>query len=316
MIENLDADRLLAGPLGQWLEGQAAERDVARAKSNRRFLIAGPVLGLIGFGGFATGLLGIGFTGFLFLVACMGTAVWAYKPRADAIQKVKVGINEAIAGAVGIAYSASGDGGEAFARCKAHGMFPSHDKSKFEDFWTGEVAGHPFRLFECHLQEERSDSDGGTKTVTVFRGPILSFGFARSFHGTTLVVRNGQYRKFLGLGGQKETIKVDGKRLDTVALVDPAFEDAFDVYSDDQVEARYLVHPAYCERLVAVEQAFAGKKLHALFCGGELSVVLEADNMFESGGMDARHDRAKLEKTISQFSSLARLAQVLNEAPR
>ncbi|MBD3729943.1 MAG: DUF3137 domain-containing protein [Sphingomonadales bacterium] len=316
MIENLDADRLMAGPLGQWLEQQASARDEARKASNGRFAIALPALLALLVLGLVTGLLSIGFSGFVYMAIAMFAMVWAYKPRADAVQRVKVGINDAIAQAVGISYTATGEGGECYERCKSFGMFPGHNKRAFEDFWTGEVAGHSFRLFEAHLEQENRDSDGGSSTKTVFRGPILAFGFARRFHGTTLVVRDLQFKRFLGLGGQKETIKLDGRKLDAVALVDPDFEDIFDVYSDDQVEARYLVHPAYCERLVEVERAFAGKKLHALFSGGELTVVLESDNLFESGGMDASQDRAKLVQTIGQFSALARLASTLNEAPR
>ena len=99
-------------------------------------------------------------------------------------------------------------------------------------------------------------------------------------------------------------------------MADPRFEDAFTVWSNDQVEARYLVHPEYMERLVAVEQAFAGDNLRALFREGQLLIVLESGNMFESGSLDAEDDRRLLERTIAQFAALADLAAQLNERER
>src|SRR5688572_20665355 len=56
MIERPNVDTLLAGPLGEWLARQAVVRAEAKAKSNRRFVIAGivaaPLLGLIWLGQF------------------------------------------------------------------------------------------------------------------------------------------------------------------------------------------------------------------------------------------------------------------------
>lgn len=316
MLANLDAEALMAGPLGAWLEEQAGVREEAAYTSNKRFVMVGAGVLIGGSVLWLAGLLGGPFSFFVGTAASIFASVWAYAPRAKAVERVKLGINQAIAEAVGIRYSPDGDPTEAYVLCKEHSMLPSHNKKRFEDFWEGEVDGRRFRLFEAHLQQETRDSKGRTSTVTKFRGPFLTFGFNRRFLGTTLVQRAGRHKRFLGLGGKKETISVAGKKLDLVDIVHPDFEDTFDVYSDDQVEARYLVHPAYVERMLEVEKSFSGKKLQALFCGGELTVLVEAENMFESGGMDARQDRTKLEKTVAQFSALARLAEALNEPER
>ena len=97
---------------------------------------------------------------------------------------------------------------------------------------------------------------------------------------------------------------------------DPRFEDAFDVYGSDQVEARYLVHPAYCERLLELERDFFGEKLCALFHQGDLLVTIHTDNLFESVTLDPEKDRELLATTIDQFASIQRLIQTLNERPR
>ncbi|MFZ1742811.1 MAG: DUF3137 domain-containing protein [Pontixanthobacter sp.] len=312
MIGNLDADALMAGPLGQWLEGQKAEREIASAASNKRFVMAGAGLGGLALAMLAVGFLNIGFGGFIFAALTMFACVWAYKPRAAAIQRVKIGINEAIAEAVGISYTHQGDPEPGFTRGREFKMLPSHDHRNFEDFWSGDASGHTFKFYEAHLQEDQSDSDGGSKKVTVFRGLIMTLAFGRGFHGSTLIQRAGAHRKFFG--GKKDEVKLAGRHMAAVDIVHPDFEDAFDVYSDDQVEARYLVHPTYVERMIEIEKAFDGAKLRALFCDGEITLIVESKkNLFESGGMDASKDREKLTATIGQFQSMTNLAESLNE---
>lgn len=144
--------------------------------------------------------------------------------------------------------------------------------------------------------------------------PRLSVGFTRRFHGTTLVERDGARKKWFG--GEKEEIELGGLILGRCDMVDQTFEARFTVWGDDPVEARFLVHPEYVERLTAVEQAFAGSNLRCLFCGGELLILIDSKDLFESGGIEASRDRELLVRTIDQFGTLADLAKRLSEAPR
>lgn len=308
-------DQLLAGPLGGWLEQQALVREEARKTSNNRLFVGGMIC--LPLAAFLWILAPVGFElkacGTLFVGS--GVLAWAQIPKSRAKKAVKYGINRALADALGIDYSHELEPGAAFAFCKKYGLVPGFERSRFEDEWSGMLDGRRFRLFEAHLEEKR----GGSKNkqwVTVFRGAILTIGLSREFHGTTLVQRAGQHRKLFGLGGKKDSVTFGGHRLDCVDLVHPQFADAFDVWSDDQVEARYLVHPAYVERLIALEQSFHGQDIRALFTGGELVVALKSENLFESGSIDAGQDRARVEETIEQFGRMADLAEVLDEKKR
>ena len=221
MIERPDVDSLLAGPLGQWLEQQALVRAEAKAKSNRRFLIAAAI-------GVPAVLLSLafleGWVEFVAFAALAAGAAWGYAPRAKAIKETKRGINQAIAEALGLSFADDCEPSHGFALAKTYQMLPSHDRDSFEDM--------------------------------------------------------------------------------------------FSVWTDDQVEARYLVHPRYIERLIEVERAFGGQNIRALFKGGELSIVIESGDMFESGSLDASKDRALIQKTCDQFMSLVGLAGALNEPAR
>jgi hypothetical protein len=322
-IAALDAEALLAGELGTYMQEQASVRAEARATTRRRIPIA-VIVGIVWL--VSTFYLFFNMTtmgSFFFIILpffggfilTAGIAYWALLPRMKAVREVKARTNEAIAEAAGLTYNIKGDASALHRLCDAHGMFPAHNQQKFEDFWEGEIAGHPFRLFEAHLEFRSSDSDGGSRTKTTFRGPVMTLGFSRRFQGTTLVLRDGGKTSFIG-NKKKDSFKADGKRLNYVALSDPRFEDLFDVYGTDQVEAHYLVNPAYMERLMDVERAFFGSYIRTLFHEGELVVVLHSGKLFESASLEASEDRARVVETINQLKILAKLAEALQEPPR
>lgn len=302
----------MAGDLGAFLQGQVAVREDAKAKTRNRYFISAvvglPILAFLWFTPLGD------FRLFLTAAAGMGAFWWSRIPVNEAKKQTKSGINAAIAQALGLDYQHDCDAGHGFARAKLHKMFPSHDRSKFEDLWSGNMAGKPFTLHEAHLEEQRG-SGKNKRWVTVFRGPVITIGFARSFHATTLLERSGRHRKFLFFG-EKDELTVDGQVLQKADMVHPDFEDAFTVFTTDQTEARYLVHPTYIERLIALENAFKGKDIKTLFKDGELTIVLTSENMFESGSLDHNRDREMVETCVTQFMAMADLCAQLNEVER
>lgn len=312
MIGRPDPDALLAGPLGQWLAGQEGARIEAVAKARKRTtwgIGAACLVGflIIAFGGAISTALQVGF-----FVGLAGFG-WAELAKRPVINRLKTGINEAIAQALDLQFAANVVPGEGFARAKAFGLLPSYDNDRFEDMWSGVLDGRPFVLHEARLTEERG-SGKNRRTVTVFEGSILQIGFARRFNGITLVQRDGEHSGWFGK--ERESITINDVELARCDMVDPTFEDRFTVWTNDQVEGRYLVHPEYVERLLAVESAFAGNNIRALFLEGDLTIVLESGDLFESGSLALGNDRALLERTIDQFATIAELATRLNERER
>jgi len=313
MIEKPDVERLLAGPLGEWLTKQKQVREQARATTRRRYLIgAGVVLPAAALLWFGTSW-DVELKVILTVVAGFIAGAWAYAPSASAIKDTKRGINAAIAEALGLKYAIEFEPGRGFDLARRYALVPSYDRASFEDLWSGPLGTRAFTLHEAHLEEQRS-SGKSTHYVTVFRGAILTIAFDRKFHGTTVLERSNKHRSWFG--GAKDSIELDGKQLDYVDMVNPEFSDAFSVWSDDQVEARYLVHPVYVERVLGVEQAFHGDKVRTLFNEGELVIVLETENMFESGAIDASEDRTRVRQCVDQFMTLVGLCESLEEPAR
>jgi hypothetical protein len=309
MIALPDVDTLMSGGLADWLQSKTAERAKAREKvlwtGIGGVVVAALVALILGFAG-----VSIQFVGFAAIAIGGGAFAWAAHIRKTMVDSLKAEMNGAVAKALSIDYSVGCTPGTEFELAEQFGLLPDHDDSYFEDRWHGDIGGTEFLLYEAKLTEERG-SGKNRRTVTVFEGVVLQFKFARDFLGTTLVRRDGF--KFSLFGDDKSFGDV---RLERVKMVDPRFEDAFDVYSNDQVEGRYLVHPSYCERLLELERDFSGSDLAALFHGGYLIVTIKAEKMFESATLDPAEDRALLAKTIDQFGSMARLITLLNERPR
>jgi hypothetical protein len=313
MHTNIDA--LMQGALGEWLAEQTQMRASAKEKAASRWTWAAalllPVLAFLWFGpGMTSGL-----NMFITLGAVMAAGVWGYQPIADARAAIKVGINSAIAESLGVSYAVEVEPGTEFSAARTYGLVPGFDRADFEDRWYGTLEGHAFNLYEAHL-EERRGSGKNRRWVTVFRGVIIQMAFGRPFLSTTLLQRAGAHRKWLGLGGVSDHVSFKGHRLDRVDQVHPAFGEVFALFSDDQVEARVLVHPAYVEHLLGLESAFDAKELRALFRRGEVIIAVEGGNLFESGSMDASQDRPRAEEAARQFGALAGLALAINQNER
>ncbi|MEO1642059.1 MAG: DUF3137 domain-containing protein [Pseudomonadota bacterium] len=171
----------------------------------------------------------------------------------------------------------SGGGDEpptpAFDVLKNAKLMPGYDNRKFEDLIEGNRAEAKFSLVECKLTEEQG-SGKNRRTVTTFQGLLFHIEYPRNFLGRTLLARRGWSK---GWFSNKDLEKVD---LTSVELAK-----AFQVYSNDQVEARYLLTPDRMERLIALERHFQGGKLRGIFEGDHLTLALEAKDQFEAGSI-------------------------------
>lgn len=232
----------------------------------------------------------------LFVLAMGG--VYAYQPLQALSKRVKGEFLGAVANGVGVTYAAEGAGNASVHRCQRLGIMPGHDRAAYEDFFHGDRLGCQFDLFEAHLETKSTDSKGRTSYSTVFRGIVLRLAFPKSFHGVTIVRRDaGVFNALRGMGELKQ-----------VGLGDSKFEKIFEVYSNDQVEARYLVHPVFMERLLFLETGFNGKRIRCAFEDGELVVAVECDNRFELGSMfKPLPDPARARKMIDEFAGVLKL---------
>jgi hypothetical protein len=222
----------------------------------------------------------------------------AYLPLQRIADRVKAGTLEAIAAAIGVSWRASGEQPATIGRFRSLDLLPSFDRAAFEDFFHGERQGCAFDLCEAKLEDERRDKDGKRDYVTVFRGQLIRIAFPKRFHGVTVVRRDiGVFNALRALGDLKP-----------VGLGDTRFEKAFEVYSNDQVEARYLVHPVFMERLIHLEETFHGRAIRCALEEGDLLIAVEGQDRFEIGDMfKPLNDPARARRIVDDIAEVLRL---------
>ena len=162
------------------------------------------------------------------------------------------------------------------------GFFPIYDKSINEDNIRGEYKSVNIDLFETVLERARK-SKNGTYYDKVFRGIIIDLTFNKALKGTTII------RKDSGIIGNLFHEKLSN--LKDIKLEDPKFNKIFQVYSDDEVEARYVLSVSFMERLKELSEAFGSKVVQCCFYQEKVVFVVPIKkNMFEPGSIYANEN--------------------------
>jgi hypothetical protein len=136
------------------------------------------------------------------------------------------------------------------------GLIPDYDEARFRDHVTGEIAGLSFQM--CHAELIKRISKRSSKTP--FKGVLLSSAFHKPIIGRTTVFPDPTKTGYVPAWNATE-----GER---VRLESSAFEDLYEVYSSDQVAARYLLTPSFMERLMAVQTQLQERDHNAIVCLG------------------------------------------------
>lgn len=150
----------------------------------------------------------------------------------------------------------------------------SYDRYVGEDYVKGMLGKTAIQFSELHTQYKTTstDSKGNKRTTwhTIFKGLFFIADANKHFNGKTYIMPDSD-SIFSSIG--KSISSLFGGRGDRVALEDPEFERHFEVYSDDQVEARYLISPALMRRLVSFKYE-AGANVALSFVGENLYIAI------------------------------------------
>ncbi len=237
------------------------------------------------------------------LVATVGLFAWAWSVVAKSKHKLKVFLAEKVCGFFDLAYSPHANGFP-LAWFADLGLVPGFDRSTVEDHITGRHDQVSIKLADAKLKK-RQRSGKRTSYRTVFQGLLCAFSFPKRFNGRTVIVSD--HGKILNWF---QGLAVPGER---VHLEDPRFESAFEVYTSDQVEARYLLTPTFMERVLALAEKYRSAKLRLAFDGDRLllSLDLRADS-FEAGSVfETAADPKRITSLVEDISLIYDLIDTL-----
>lgn len=121
----------------------------------------------------------------------------------------------------------------------------------------------------------RLPSKSGERDESDFRGLIIEFSCSKKFTGYTAVLTD-----------KNERISPKFTKLECVNLEDTNFEKKYFVYSDNQVESRYILTPIAMEKLKDIENYFAATKIEAAFYKNKFILLLSTKKpLFELGNL-------------------------------
>ena len=183
-------------------------------------------------------------------------------------------------------------------------IIPYHQKCETEDYFQGTYKGINIEFCEMKLTK-RSGSGKRRRTITVFKGlaVLLQLNY-KKFYGHTILDKD---QSKLG-----SWFKEKGSNLKKANLVDPEFERIFDVYTNDQVEARYLIDPKMIEDIKGLYLEYNGDKMAAAFYDTQMLILIASRyNHFEPADIYVR--ATSPESILSMKGEIERILSLVDQ---
>lgn len=185
---------------------------------------------------------------------------------------------------------------------KQSNLYGSYDRYNGEDLISGTIFvtdederngnGINVRMSELHTEDRHTDSEGKTHYSTIFKGVFMIVDFNKSFKSSTYVLKDSGILNCIG--GKSGTSRVK--------LEDVEFEKEFEVYSEDQIEARYILTPSFMEKLKGLKDKTKGEMRIAFRNNQMYLTIYTYDNLLE----------ASLGQSLEKFEDLAVYYEQLN----
>lgn len=166
------------------------------------------------------------------------------------------------------------------------GLFRNFDSFDVDDAFVG-----TYKDCDIDIVEAEFTVGSGKNRSTVFNGLLIKLDMNKNFKGHTLLTENTFFHKS-PLAHLRHT-----------ELEDVMFEKKYDVFTDDEVEARYILTSKLMDKLVKVKMAFRSKSIRCAFLKGQFLIAMEnrfMQDLFSLGSLTRPVSDAK------QFTLLCR----------
>ncbi len=187
------------------------------------------------------------------------------------------------------------------------------DRYNGEDHVTGQLGQTAFEFSELHAEYKTTTrTKNGTQTHwhTIFKGLYFIADFNKDFRGDTVVLPDSLQSAFGFLGQKLQSLNFSRGQL--IKLEDPEFEKAFVVYSDDQIEARYILTPALMQRMVELKRKVGGRVYFA-FTGSKVHVAIPTSkDHFEPRIFSTLLDVSAIEQYYHDLQLISGIIEDLN----
>ena len=142
-------------------------------------------------------------------------------------------------------------------------ILPYFDYSNVDDEFIGLYDNRSIHVFELELKSGRD---------TAFQGLLIKVDLSDlKVFGHTILLE-GHY--------SKPTFGQSTHKLKKVNLIDPEFDQIFNIYSNDQVEARYILDPKVIEELKSFKKKYDSEKICLALYDKRLLVTVKTKSKY------------------------------------
>lgn len=182
-------------------------------------------------------------------------------------------------------------------------LFSAFNRHSGDDYFCGSYKNVGITISEEEMVLVTRTRKGEVRS-TVFDGILIMLDMNKKFKGQTVVLKDWGIFNFLHMLF---------KGMETVRLEDIRFEKYFQVYSDNQIEARYILTTAFMERILKLKKAYHGKKIQLSFFDNQLLIAIStSQNMFETSSLFFSNlDRKKIDEVFEQFYGVLSVIDIL-----
>lgn len=190
-------------------------------------------------------------------------------------------------------------------------LFKKFDNQIGDDYFVGTYKGVQIQVSEEKLTK-RIKTNKGSYNITLFKGVIIILEMNKNFSGQTVVRKDRGLFNFLMMAPRCH-INNQEIKLERVRLEDNVFEKQFEVFSHDQIEARYLLTTAFIERILEIKKRFHGKKIQFSFFDNKLLLAINTSkDMFEPTSLfSTTASYGRMREVVDQFYAIFSTIDVL-----
>ena len=179
-------------------------------------------------------------------------------------------------------------------------LFPQRlDRYNGDDLVVGKVDGVDVRFSEVHSEVKKKGNKDKSYWQTIFRGLFFIADFNKHFKGKTVVLPDSS-EKFLG--SLSHFFQSFSSRGELIKMDSPEFEKEFVVYSDDQIEARYILSHSLMESILEYKK-LVGKNISISFVGSNIYIAI---------GFKQKLFEPKIYKKVTSFDEVRFYFEVLS----
>lgn len=181
-----------------------------------------------------------------------------------------------------------------------------------EDHFKGTLGKTAIEFSEVVSKHITSSSTGSNRREhqsLIFKGIFFVADFNKYFDGHTVVLPDTTERMLGKLGQSLQSMSSRGE---LVKLEDPEFEKEFCVYSDNKVEARYILSPSLMKRIVDFKRKW-NTKVYLSFRDSKVYIAIKMNkNLFETRLFKSIVDYRFMEENIRFLILLTGIVEDLN----